>query len=276
MTALRSVSLGLLAIAAGLVAWATWIEPRRLVVRRRTLRLARWPAALDGLTVALVSDLHAGSPQVDEAFVERVVEQVRRRRPELVLLLGDFVDPHGTLARPVAPEAVAQRLGALGGVAVLGNHDWLTDGPRVARALRDAGITVLEDEAVALPVRGTTLWIAGLADATERSPDVGQALSGVPEGEPLLVLSHDPDLFPRIPARAALTVSGHTHGGQVNVPGLRARVIPSRHGDRYARGHVVEGGRHLYVTSGVGTSTHPVRFARPPEVVMLTLRSSSS
>jgi predicted MPP superfamily phosphohydrolase len=70
-----------------------------------------------------------------------------------------------------------------------------------------------------------------------------------------------------------LTVSGHTHGGQVNLPGLRARMIPSRYGDRYARGHVVEGGRHLYVTSGVGTSTHPVRFARPPEVVVLELRS---
>jgi predicted MPP superfamily phosphohydrolase len=95
----------------------------------------------------------------------------------------------------------------------------------------------------------------------------------VPDGEPLIVLSHDPDLFPRLPPRAALTVSGHTHGGQLNVPLLRARMVPSRYGDRYARGHVVEGGRHLFVTSGVGTSTHPVRFARPPEIVVLTLRA---
>ena len=263
---------GLLLIG-GLVAWAAWIEPRRLVVRRRTLRLPHWPARLDGLRVALVSDLHAGAPQVDEAFVARVARAVRRRRPDLVLLLGDYVDPHGTLAQPVAPESVAARLAPLGGIAVLGNHDWATDGERVAGALRDAGITVLEDDAVAVRVRGARLWLAGLADLHTRSPDVEAALSAVPEGEPVLVLSHHPDLFPRVPARAALTVSGHTHGGQVNVPGLRARMIPSRYGDRYARGHVVEGGRHLYVTSGVGTSTHPVRFARPPEVVVLTLRS---
>jgi len=268
-----AAGLALAAVIAGLAAWTAWIEPRRLVVRRRTLRLPRWPRELDGLRVALVSDLHAGAPQVDGAFVARVARAVRRRQPDLVLLLGDFVDPDGTLARPVAPEAVAARLRALGGVAVLGNHDWHTDGQRVAEALRDAGIQVLEDEAIAVEVRGVRLWLAGLADATERSPDVGAALADVPSDEPLIVLSHDPDLFPRVPARAALTVSGHTHGGQVNVPGLRARMIPSRYGDRYARGHVVEGGRQLYVTSGVGTSTHPVRFARPPEVVVLTLRS---
>lgn len=225
------------------------------------------------MRVALVSDLHAGSPQIDEAFVARVTRLVRRQQPDLVLLLGDFVDPHGTLARPVAPEAVAARLRPLGGIAVLGNHDWHAGGERVAESLEAEGIRVLENEAIAVGVRGETLWLAGLADATERSPDVEEALRAVPEGEPLIVLSHDPDLFPRIPARAALTVSGHTHGGQINLPGLRARVIPSRYGDRYARGYIVEGGRRLYVTSGVGTSTHPVRFARPPEVVVLTLRS---
>jgi len=267
------VPAAVLGLLAGLLVWAAWVEPRRLVVRRRTLRLPRWPAELDGLRVALVSDLHAGAPQVGPRAVARVVRAVRRRRVDLVLLLGDFVDPDGTLARPVAPEDVAAALAPLRGVAVLGNHDWATDGARVAHALRAAGTTVLEDDAVAVELRGTRLWLAGLADATERSPDVGEALRDVPDGEALLVLSHDPDLFPRVPARAALTVSGHTHGGQVNLPGLKARMIPSRFGDRYARGHVVEGGRHLYVTSGVGTSTHPVRFGRPPEVVVLTLRS---
>jgi predicted MPP superfamily phosphohydrolase len=268
-----AAGLAALALTAGLVAWAAWIEPRRLVVRRPTLRLPGWPRSLDGLRVALVSDLHTGSPQVDEAFVARVTARVRRARPDLVLLLGDYVDPHGTLAQPVTPEAVAAALAPLGGVAVLGNHDWVTGGPRVAGALRDAGITVLEDDALGVSVRGKRLWLAGLADLRRRSPDVDAALAGVPEGEPLIVLAHDPDLFPQIPPRVVLTVSGHTHGGQVNLPGLRARMIPSRYGDRYARGHVVEGGRHLYVTSGVGTSTHPVRFARPPEVVVLELRS---
>jgi uncharacterized protein len=177
----------------------------------------------------------------------------------------------------VTPEAVAAPLGSLraplGVIAVLGNHDWKTDGPRVAAALRDAGAKVLENDATCVRRDGTRLWIAGVGDLRRRGADLMSALRPVPDGEPVLMLSHDPDVFPRVPERAALTVSGHTHGGQVNVPRLRSWVIPSRYGDRYAHGHVVENGRHLYVTSGVGTSAHPVRFARPPEVVVLTLRA---
>ncbi|MDQ3741960.1 MAG: metallophosphoesterase, partial [Actinomycetota bacterium] len=160
----------------------------------------------------------------------------------------------------------------LGRVAVLGNHDWRSGGERVRSALRDAGITVLENEARQLRSARVPLWVAGLADATERVPDVPTALAPVPEDAALIVLSHDPDLFPRVPARAALTVSGHTHGGQVDIPIARRSVIPSRFGDRYAAGHVEEDGRHLFVTRGVGTSSWPIRFRSPPEVVVLTLR----
>ena len=153
---------------------------------------------------------------------------------------------------------------------MLGNHDWRTDDD-VLGALRAAGITVLENEARLLRDARTPLWVAGLADATERVPDVAAALADVPEETALIVLSHDPDLFPSVPARAALTVSGHTHGGQVDIPIARRGVIPSRFGDRYAAGHVEEGGRHLFVTRGVGTSGWPIRFRAPPEVVVLTL-----
>jgi predicted MPP superfamily phosphohydrolase len=261
----------------GLVAWGAWIEPRRTVVRKRTLHLPNWPAELDGLRVALVSDLHAGAPHIGVRRVAEVAALTQAQHADLVCLLGDFVDPEVTFGREIAPELVAEPLGMVhapyGVLAVLGNHDWRTDGPRVTNALRAAGATVLENEAVEL---GNGLWVAGVEDPTERVPDLGAALRGVPQGAPLLVLSHDPDLFPSMPPFVALTLSGHTHGGQVNLGSpLRARVIPSLFGDRYSRGHVVEGGRHLYVTSGVGTSNHPVRFARPPEIVVLTLRGRS-
>jgi uncharacterized protein len=91
----------------------------------------------------------------------------------------------------------------------------------------------------------------------------------------VLLLSHDPDAFPYVPAGVSLTLSGHTHGGQVGIPRLRTPFVPSHFGERYIYGHVVEGGRHLYVSSGVGTSGLPVRFLRPPEVVILTLRAPS-
>jgi uncharacterized protein len=263
------------AAAAAALAWrALWHEPRHGRLRRRTLRLPRWPAELSGLRVAVISDLHAGAPHVGEARVERLVAAVNRRRPDLVVLLGDFVDPTVKLGTPVAPEAVGARLAALrapyGVVAVLGNHDWRVDGPRVAAALRDAGIAVLENEAV----RAGPLFVAGVADERTRRPDVTAALAAVPEGAPVLLLSHDPDVFPAVPARVALTLSGHTHAGQVAIPGVRRPAIPSAFGERYARGHIVEDGRHLYVTAGVGTTGWPVRLLAPAEVVLLRLAAA--
>jgi uncharacterized protein len=217
---------------------------------------------------------------VDAERVSEVVARANREDADAALLLGDFVDPLVRGARPIAPETVARRLAALdaplGTFAVLGNHDWLHDGERTAEALGAAGIIVLEDAAVALRVREQPLWIAGLADLHARDPDLEGTLAPVPAEEPVILLSHEPDVFPRVPARVALTLSGHTHGGQVDVPVLRDRVVPSRFGGRFRVGHVVEGGRHLYVTSGIGTSGWPVRLRRPPEIVILRLRSGQS
>jgi uncharacterized protein len=265
------------AALAAAVAWrALWQEPRSDRVRERELELPRWPQALDGLRVALVSDLHAGAPHVGEERIAGLVEAVNARRPDLVALLGDFVDPKVRGGRSLAPEVVARRLGALraprGVFAVLGNHDWHLDGERVRAALEGVGIAVLENDATDLG----GLHVAGLADARTRAPDVDAALRDVPDGAAVVLLSHDPDLFPQVPARVALTVSGHTHGGQVGVPLLRRRFMPSRFGERYARGHIVEHGRHLYVTAGFGTSGWPVRLLAPPEAVILALRPASA
>jgi predicted MPP superfamily phosphohydrolase len=263
-------------LAVGAVAWrALWQEPRSSRVRERELTLERWPAALDGLRVALVSDLHAGAPHVGEERIERVVAGVNARRPDLVLLLGDYIDPEVRFGSAVAPVAVAERLAALraplGVVAVLGNHDWHNDGPGMRAALRAAGIPVLENAAL----RAGELWVAGVEDTRYRNPDVEKALRAVPDGAPVILLSHDPDLFPRVPDRVALTVSGHLHGGQVGLPLVRRPFIPSRYGERYARGHVVEDGRQLYVTTGFGTTGWPVRLLAPPEVVILRLTGAA-
>jgi hypothetical protein len=246
-------------------------------VRRVELRLDRWPRAYDGFRLALVSDLHAGTPHVGVEQVERVAQLVDAEGPDLVALLGDYVDDEAAFSQAVRPADVAGALARirapLGLVAVLGNHDWRTGGEAVRAALLEAGITVLEDRARQLRSARVPLWVVGLADATERIPDLPAAFAEVPQEAALIVLSHDPDLFPRVPATAALTLSGHTHGGQIDVPVLKRRVIPSRFGDRYAHGHVEEDGRHLYVTRGVGTSGWPLRFRAPPEVVVLTLRA---
>ncbi len=258
--------------------WALVVEPRRLVIRRLTVRSPAWPAGRPPVRVALISDLHAGGPHVDPERVARVAARVNREGPDAALVLGDLVDHEVTLGHEPSPEPVARALSELsaplGTIAVLGNHDWRFGGERVAAALDAVGIRVLENEAVCLDSDSGPLWFAGVGDARMRRADVTASLREVPEGAPVVLLTHDPDVFPEVPARVALTVAGHLHGGQVGIPRLRRRVIPSRHGERYAGGHVEENGRHLYVTQGVGESSLPFRFAAPPEVVVIELRAA--
>jgi predicted MPP superfamily phosphohydrolase len=273
-------SLGLLALA-GLVAlpvWSFWLEPASLRNEDHALELPGWPVPCDGLKIALLTDLHVGSPFNGLPNLHRVVELTQAARPDLILLLGDYVIhgiPGGTF---VPPEEIAPVLGELGaplGVyAVLGNHDWWLDAPRVTRALEAAGIPVLED--ASSPVeRGTCrFWLAGIGDFWESPHDVGAALRDVPDGAPVIAFTHNPDVFPNIPARVTLTIAGHTHGGQVNLPLIGRLIVPSLYGQRFASGHIVEDGRQLFVATGVGTSIVPVRFRVPPEVSMLILHDA--
>ena len=262
-------------VAGAALVWAGWIEPRRLVTVRRRLELPRWPAALDGVRVGVFSDLHAGAPHAGEATIERVVERLNAEAPDAILLLGDHIDAHPLWGGRIPPPEIARRLAALraplGVFAVLGNHDWKQTGDRMWRALQDAGIEVLENRAAP----AGELYVAGLADLRLRRPDLPSTLAGIPPEAPVILLAHDPDVFPFVPEHVALTLSGHLHGGQVAIPVLRRPALPSRYGERYARGHVVEEGRHLYVSSGVGTSGVPLRLLAPPEIVVLELVSAA-
>jgi uncharacterized protein len=240
-------------------------------VRRIDVELDKWPQRLEGLRVAVISDLHTGAPWVDP---QRIVAGVNALRPDLVALVGDYADPTVPLGEPVAPEAVAKELGqlraALGVFAVLGNHDWYHYGERVPRALREAGLEVLENDAVAIEHNGEVLWIAGLADMRERDADVRVALAMVPPGQALIALTHDPDMFPSLRRRADVVLAGHTHGGQIGLPLLRRAAAPTRGG--YIFGEVREGGGYMYVSRGVGTTGLPIRLAAPPEIALLRLR----
>lgn len=252
---------------------AAWREPRSLVTPEVRLALPGWPAALDGLRVAVVADLHAGMGHATPARVATIVDRVLALRADLHLLLGDYLDSTPLGNGRARVRQVAGELARLPNpAAVLGNHDWRAAGPAMGWALRDAGIPVLENDAVRVR---DGLWVAGLADSRHRFPDLDAALSKPPHDAAVLLASHDPDVFPDVPRRVALTVSGHLHGGQVNVPVLRRAMLPTRYGERYLAGHVVEGGRHLFVSTGIGTSGLPLRLFRPPEVPVLVLRGTS-
>ena len=262
-------------LALALLVWGVLVEPGRLVLHEATLPIPHWSDSLSGLRVVALSDLHVGVLHVDLEKLDEIVDTVNELSPDVVVLLGDYVIRGVAFGSFVPPEAIAHKLGRLrarvGVLAVLGNHEWWFDGERVRRALERAGVPVLEDDAVRLERRGSPLWIAGLADVWTRSPDLEKALANVPAGEPVIVLTHNPDVFPTIPARVSLTLAGHTHGGQVRLPWIGSPIVPSSYGQRYVRGHVVEDGQHLFVTTGIGSSILPVRIGVPPEIAVLTL-----
>ena len=267
------VRLGVVTLAL----WAFVIEPRRLMVHSATLTLPGWPSALVGLRVVAISDLHVGGPHMSLARLARVVARANELEPDVIVLLGDFVSTARVGGSPDVA-AIGTTLGQLrarlGVYAVLGNHDWWHGGPEVRRALSANGIAVIDDEAVPIVREGARAWLVGIADFTTQHPHPARMLEEkqLPVEEPIICITHDPDVFPRVPARVALTLAGHTHGGQVRVPFFGAPVVPSVYRQRYVAGLVHEAGHQLFVTTGVGTSILPVRFGVVPELAVLTIR----
>jgi predicted MPP superfamily phosphohydrolase len=277
---LRLTGLVLFSIAYSLGVWAFLIEPETLVVRHVAIQSAAWTGP--PLRIGVLSDTHVGAAHVTSERVAKVAARLTRERPDLIVLLGDYAGSHEPAAARAQPQrsailrGVAALSGAqapLGRIAILGNHDWWYDGPAIEAALRQAGLTVLENQAVRIARPSGAFWIAGLADldSLRARPSAAMALAAVPAGEPVIVLTHWPDAWPLVPPRAALTLAGHTHCGQVNLP-LFGRLVHASHGSaKWGCGRYDEGGRILYVTGGLGTSILPVRFRAPPEIVIVTL-----
>jgi len=263
---------------ASLALWAFWFEPASLRNENYEIHLPNWPAECDGMRIAVLADLHVGSPFNGLDKIDRIVELTLKARPDLILLAGDYVI-HGVLGgAKVSPEEIAKSLrglaAPLGVFAVLGNHDWWEDAPRIERALSSVRIPVLEDSSVLVKRDGCAFHLAGLSDYWEGVRNYRAALENIPPGMPTVALTHNPDAFPEISRPVDLMIAAHTHGGQVYFPGLGRPIVPSKYGQRYAIGHIVENGRHLFVSSGLGTSIIPVRFLVPPEVSLLTIRAA--
>ncbi len=267
---------------AGMVAlgsWAGLVEPRRLRVARYTIESPRWPAARPPLRLAVLGDLHAAWPHVTRGRLQRIVARLVAERPDLVLLPGDFLANRTALVWPLPPETVAEALAPLAAaaptLAVLGNHDLhVQRGRPIRAALERVGIAVLENEVVELQAAGGPLQVAGLGCAVSRRADLPAVLAALDRERPAILLSHVPDAVAYLPEHVMLTVAGHTHGGQVRLPGLGPVLTMSALPRRFARGHHRVGRRHLLVTSGVGTSLLPIRFGVPPEYVIATVRSA--
>jgi uncharacterized protein len=276
------------------MAEASW----RLDVTRYRVSPPGWPRELR-LKVGVIADVHAGGPAMPAERIRAIVEDTNALKPDLVVLLGDFAASHKLKTRTVAPEEWSEALAGLkaplGVHAVLGNHDWWDDiaaqrarcGPVLGRRMLErVGIPVYENDVVRLVKDGRRFWLAGLGDQMalirRRTrgrrkflgvDDLDGTLARIKDDAPVILLAHEPDIFPRVPARVALTLCGHTHGGQVRLLGY-SPIVPSRYGNRYAYGHIVEDDRHLIVSGGLGCSMLPVRFGVPPEIVMVDVAAA--
>jgi len=263
------------AAATGGGAYAYAVESRWVEVTRRTVAVPGWPAAFDGLRVAHLTDLHH-SPIVPLAYLDSCVALVNAERPDVVALTGDYVTRKESrdFIEPMA--AAAGKLAApLGVFATLGNHDMWVDGPAVRGALARHGCAVLGNRSVELARSGARLSVVGIGDLWTEGVNLRAAFRGVPAGRASLVLMHNPDLFERWPAALpGLVLAGHTHGGQVVLPGFGPPYIPSRYGRKYAKGLFQRPGASMYVNRGLGTLHLPVRLFARPEIALLTIRSA--
>ncbi|RPI52439.1 MAG: metallophosphoesterase [Chloroflexi bacterium] len=261
------------AAASATAGYALALEPAWLLVKRVSVLLPGLPPALDSLAIAHLTDLHWGV-YTGLREVRAAVEAANALQPDLVVLTGDYVLGSATYAELCAAELAALRA-PLGVHAVPGNHDYWTDIATVSGALAAAGLPLLRNEARRLEVGTTPLWLAGLDDVYEGHDDLDTALAPVPQGEPVLLLVHEPDFAARAalaPWSILLQLSGHSHGGQVRLPLVGRPILPWL-GRIYPAGLQAVPGAALqvYTNCGVGVVEPPVRFNCRPEVALLTL-----
>lgn len=271
---------GMAAVAIAF-AYGYTVGQRRLRVRHLVLPLRHCPPTWNGLRIAQISDIHIGQ-NIDRAQLERFVARVNALAPDLICITGDIADS------PAADlEAFFPVLGGLrathGVFAILGNHDHYAGADRVAAALRRlTTFTVLRDQHTTVDVGGTRLHILGLDDhgrdwarGVVRVPYLDLALSG-PAHEPVLLLSHRPDVFPHAAARGvALTLAGHTHGGQIGVPWFNGRVRNlAEFITPFDRGLYERDGSYLYVNCGLGVTGQRIRLNTPREITLIEVHGA--
>jgi uncharacterized protein len=262
--------------------WAFLWEAETLVVRRVEVVSRTW--AGPPLRIGVIADIHMAAPHMTAARLKSIVARMNAEQPDVVLLLGDFAgdeEPAAVRADPTRSMVLKgltplRALKARFGVwAVLGNHDWWDDGEAIEAQLTAQNVQVLENAAARVARPGGPFWIGGLADydSKRQLPSYLDTLSHVDGPEPVIVMSHWPDPFGAAPERVALTLAGHTHCGQVNLPYVGRLFAASEGAEKWPCGLYEERGRKLYVSGGGGVSIVPVRFNQPPEIAVLTLRA---
>ncbi len=270
----RTFLKGLLVGAGGFFLTSSLVYPfaeaQLCRVTRYQLNLKNLPPEFAGTRLVFLSDLHLG-PTVSLDYLQRVVKIARSLRPHCMVLGGDYIFKSASYIWAVANlfKEIKTPLGVYG---VMGNHDYANDIISVRTALRQARVQDLTNTGVWLSKGGRRIRLCGVDDFMLGDPDAEAALADATDADTVFMLSHNPDFLETLDdARVTLALCGHTHGGQIRIPGWGAPVIPSLYGQKYAYGLVKAPKTQVLVTSGVGTIIVPARFCCPPEVVAVDL-----
>jgi predicted MPP superfamily phosphohydrolase len=280
---------GGVALSSGFGGYAFAVEPRfRLVVTEYELATPRWQHARP-LRIVALADIHACEPWMPADRIRAIVDEANALGGDIIVILGDFAAGLGQLKSAPVParewgKALSGLSAPLGVHAIPGNHDWWTNIAEVTETLSAAGVSVYQNRAKRFS-GSAPFWLAGTDSmVAHRLPghgnfdgedDLPGTLAQITDDAPAIHLAHEPDLFVDVPDRFAVTLSGHTHGGQVRLPFLGRPVVPSAFGQRFAYGHIREEGRDLIVSAGLGCSILPVRFGVPPEITVVTLKNEA-
>lgn len=247
-----------------LLGWSIFVEPHILTQTIYTLKNEQ----LKGLKIVYISDIHAAP--YHHWFLKHIVKSVNQLKPDIILLGGDFVKGHkekSSMDMNKIALTLNQLNSPLGIYAVLGNHDGYINSEKMSQALTQNDIMVLSNKNKLIQYKNNTFYIAGIEDMLTGDPDIQKAIPN--SNLPIILLSHTPDMFPQVPSTVFLTLSGHTHGGQIKMPFWGAVLIPSIYGTQYAEGLIKENGKNLIVSRGIGTSILPIRFNCFPEIVII-------
>ncbi|MEW6746814.1 MAG: metallophosphoesterase [Planctomycetota bacterium] len=270
LTRRRFLKLGVAGASALVLGGYPVLEASWVRVRRARITVPRLPAPFRGLTVAFLSDVHHG-PYTTSAYVDRVVRLTNALACDLISLGGDYVYEDSKYIEPSlrAHAALRARCGVYG---VLGNHDHWQGAAATRRALQANGIVELTNTGAWLERDGARLRLAGVGDYWEDDQDLEAALGDTASNEVAILLSHNPDYAETISdPRVGLVLSGHTHGGQVDIPFAGAPFIPSAYGRKFLHGWVQAPHTQVFVSRGLGTIFPPLRLCCRPEIVHITL-----
>ena len=249
-----------------------FIEPNLLFLKTEKIYVPNWNKQIDGFKIAVIADVHLGSKFVDLKKLDKIAQKVNKKQPDLVVFLGDL-DAKAIACKNYKKEDIATILKSFnskyGTIAIMGNHDYEPE--NIIRPIyKEATIPLLEHQDLFIYPNNIPVRLVGFKDLWHYKSNPIDVIGTKYRTSPTIVLAHNPDSFNEMPDFVSITLSGHSHGGEIVFPVIGSFAVPSKFGQRYRKGHIIENGKHLYVSGGVAT-TGRARLLNPPEITILEL-----